>query len=257
MAPTAKRVAAVTPAKTAGAAAVRPPGTASSSARNTAPQEWWAFSTSSASAAIRPVATSGRAQEIRLRSRAGSGSSRPAVSRTGHSDAAATSAATTTSPKATATAFLAGIAEVCTEHGLGLPLIPISGGAADVQRVREAAVDGFVVWTTFDDNPVLAAVAASALPAAVHDGPAVENLDLVTIDNRAAAAAIGAVGLRGATRPAVLSFPVDRHRDPGLLLGPDPESAAFPVTRDRLAGSRRTPTPCPQWATRSPSRPCA
>jgi DNA-binding LacI/PurR family transcriptional regulator len=137
-----------------------------------------------------------------------------------------------------ATAFLAGVAEVCTEHGLGLTLIPITGTAADVERVREAAVDGFVVWTTVDDDPVLAAVAAAAVPAVVHGGPAVEGLDLVTIENRAAAAAVGAVGLRGSTRPAVLSFPFDRRREPGLLFGPDPGSAAFPVTRDRLAGYR-------------------
>jgi DNA-binding LacI/PurR family transcriptional regulator len=137
-----------------------------------------------------------------------------------------------------ATAFLAGIAEVCTEHGLGLTLIPMSGGPADAERVRQAAVDGFVVWTTVDDDPVLAAAAASKLPAVVHGGPAVEGLHLVTIDNRAAAAAIGAVGLRGATRPAVLSFPLDNHRNAGLLFGPDPASAAFPVTRDRLAGYR-------------------
>ncbi|WP_448628297.1 LacI family DNA-binding transcriptional regulator [Geodermatophilus sp. URMC 64] len=137
-----------------------------------------------------------------------------------------------------ATAFLAGIAEVCTEHGLGLTLIPITGGPADVDRVREAAVDGYVVWTTVDDDPVLAAVVASTRPAVVHGGPAVEGLHLVTIDNRAAAAAVGAVGLRGSTRPAVLAFPLDRRREPALLVGPDPGSATFQVTRDRLAGYR-------------------
>lgn len=137
-----------------------------------------------------------------------------------------------------ATAFLAGIAEVCTEHGLGLTLIPVTGGAADAERVREAAVDGFVVWTTADDDPVLGAVAGSTRPAVIHGGPALEGAGLVTIDNRAAAAAIGAEGLRGATRPAVLSFPLDRRREPGLLVGPDPSSAPFPVTRERLAGYR-------------------
>jgi DNA-binding LacI/PurR family transcriptional regulator len=141
-----------------------------------------------------------------------------------------------------ATAFLAGIAEVCTEHGMGLTLIPVSGGPADAERVRQAAVDGFVVWTTVDDDPALAAVAASKLPAVVHGGPAVEGLHLVTIDNRAAAAAIGAIGLRGASRPAVLSFPLDNRRNPGLVFGPDPASAAFPVTRDRLAGYREAVT---------------
>src|SRR4051812_17098402 len=141
-----------------------------------------------------------------------------------------------------ATSFLAGMAEVCTEHGLGLTLIPITGGPADVDRVREAAVDGFVVWTTVDDDPVLAAVAASALPAVVHGGPAVDGLHLVSIDNRAAAAAVGAVALRGSRRPAVLAFPLDRRRVPGVLRGPDPASAAFPVTRDRLARHRHAGT---------------
>src|SRR4051794_41960892 len=42
-----------------------------------------------------------------------------------------------------ATAFLAGIAEVCTEHGLGLTLIPITGGPAHGYPVREAARVGF------------------------------------------------------------------------------------------------------------------
>ncbi|MGY1666753.1 LacI family DNA-binding transcriptional regulator [Geodermatophilus sp. SYSU D00696] len=137
-----------------------------------------------------------------------------------------------------ATAFLAGIADVCTDHGLGLTLIPVSGAPSDVDRVRQAAVDGFVVWTTADDDPVLGAVAASGLPVAVHGGPAVEGLHLVTVDDRAAAAAVGAVGVRSATRPAVLSFPVDRRREPHVASGPDPASAAFPVTRARLAGYR-------------------
>jgi DNA-binding LacI/PurR family transcriptional regulator len=141
-----------------------------------------------------------------------------------------------------AAAFLAGIAEVCTEHGLGLTLIPISGGPADAERVRQAAVDGLVVWTTTDDDPVLAAAVAARLPAVVHGGPAVEGLHLVTIDNHAAAAAIGAVGLRGATRPAVLSFPLNHRRKANLVVGPDPDSAAFPVTRDRLAGYREAVT---------------
>ena len=67
--------------------------------------------------------------------------------------------------------FLAGVAEVCAAEGVGLTLVPITGAADDVQRVNEAVVDGFVVWTTSDDDPVLDAVAASGLPAVVHAGP--------------------------------------------------------------------------------------
>src|SRR3954466_15384253 len=44
--------------------------------------------------------------------------------------------------------FLAGVAEVCRERGSGLNLIPTTGAADDVERVRSASVDGYIVWTT-------------------------------------------------------------------------------------------------------------
>jgi len=40
----------------------------------------------------------------------------------------------------------------------------------------------------------------------------------------------------------VLSFPLDNHRNADLVFGPDPASATFPVTRDRLAGYREAVT---------------
>src|SRR5829696_7744448 len=109
---------------------------------------------------------------------------------------------------AQAARFLAGVTDVCAEHGLGLTLLPITGAPTDVDRVAEAVVDGFVVWTTADDDPVIDAVAATGLPAVVHGGPH-RDLPVVTIANRAAAEAVGRVAFAGARRPAVLSFPVD------------------------------------------------
>src|SRR5215218_2052865 len=100
-----------------------------------------------------------------------------------------------------AVSFLAGIADVCAGVGYGLTILPVTGSADDVSRLTDAAVDGFIVWTTSDDDPVLAAVAATRRPAVVHGGPAVDGLDLVSIDNRAAARAIGALAFAGARRP--------------------------------------------------------
>ncbi|HEV2088352.1 MAG TPA: LacI family DNA-binding transcriptional regulator, partial [Cryptosporangiaceae bacterium] len=54
--------------------------------------------------------------------------------------------------------FLAGVAEVCAGEAIGLTLLPLNGRDDDARRVAEAAVDGFVVWTTADDDPVLDAV---------------------------------------------------------------------------------------------------
>src|SRR2546423_91343 len=60
--------------------------------------------------------------------------------------------------------FLAGVAEVCAARGYGMTILPISGVAEDVARVTGAAVDGFIVWTTSDDDPVVAAVRATGRP---------------------------------------------------------------------------------------------
>lgn len=57
-----------------------------------------------------------------------------------------------------------------------------------MQRVSESVVDGFIVWTASDDDPVVDAVAASGLPAVVHAGPPRPGLPAVGIDDRAAAA---------------------------------------------------------------------
>jgi DNA-binding LacI/PurR family transcriptional regulator len=135
--------------------------------------------------------------------------------------------------------FLAGVAGVCADHGLGLMLLPITGAAGDIDRVAEAAVDGFVVWTTADDDPVVDAVAATGLPAVVHGGPRRDDLPFVAIDNRSAAEAVAAEAFAGARRPAVVSFPTDRTRTPALRWGPEPGAATFRVTRERLIGMRR------------------
>src|SRR5207237_586546 len=100
----------------------------------------------------------------------------------------------------------------------------------------DAVVDGFVVWTTSDDDPTLDAVAASGLPAVVHAGPHRRGLPVVGIDDRAAAAAIGRLAFAGAGRPVVLGFPVDRHRDRALLTGAPGPSVTYPVTRHRWNG---------------------
>jgi DNA-binding LacI/PurR family transcriptional regulator len=135
-----------------------------------------------------------------------------------------------------ATRFLAGVAGVCVDHGLGLTLIPVTGGPQDAARVREAAVDALVLWTTADDDPVLDAVARRGLPAVVHGGPARPGMPLVAVDDRAAARAVGRLAFTGARAPAVLSFPMDRERRPSVRHGVDPDAARFGVTRRRLRG---------------------
>ena len=137
-----------------------------------------------------------------------------------------------------AVAFLAGVADVCADRGFGMTILPVAGDADDGSRVTQAAVDGFIVWTTTDDDPVLASVRATRRPAVVHGGPAVAGVHLVSIDNRAAAGAVGAVAFAGARRPAVVSLPLTRDRVSGVERDVALARASFPVTHDRLAGYR-------------------
>jgi DNA-binding LacI/PurR family transcriptional regulator len=116
---------------------------------------------------------------------------------------------------------------VCADRGLGLLLLPITGAPTDIDRVAEAAVDGFIVWTTADDGPVVDAVAATGLPAVVHGGPERDDLPFTATDNQAAARAVATETLAAARRPAVLSQLMDRTRTPALLWGPDPDDATF------------------------------
>ena len=132
--------------------------------------------------------------------------------------------------------FLAGVAEVCAAEGFGLTLVPITGANTDQQRVAEAVVDGLIVWTTSDDDPVLDAVAATGLPAVVHAGPRRDGLPVVGIDDRAAAAAIGRLAFTGATRPVVISFPASRDRAQMAWSGPPSPAVTYPVTRHRWEG---------------------
>ena len=138
-----------------------------------------------------------------------------------------------------AASFLAGIADVCADRGYGMTILPITGAADDVPRITDAAVDGFIVWTTSDDDPILAAVQAMQRPAVVHGGPAVRGLELVSIDNRAAASAVGAIAFGGAKRPAIVSQPLSRTRVSMISGGADITDVLFPVTRERLAGYRQ------------------
>ena len=134
--------------------------------------------------------------------------------------------------------FLAGVSDVCAAEGVGLTLVPITGGPSDAQRVAQAAVDGFVVWTTSDDDPVLDAVADTGMPAVVHAGPHTRDMPVIGIDDRAAATAIGQVAFADARRPVVLGFPLDRGRTRQLLTGDEVPEITFPVTRHRWHGLR-------------------
>jgi DNA-binding LacI/PurR family transcriptional regulator len=132
--------------------------------------------------------------------------------------------------------FLSGVSRVCTENDLGLTLIPTTGGSGDRDRVAAAAVDGYVFWTTSDDDPSLAAAIDSGRPCAIQGGPDIAGMTRVGPDDRHAAAEVAAAALVGSHAPLVVSFPLDRSRTAGQGDGLPLSAVTLPVTRQRLAG---------------------
>ncbi len=67
-----------------------------------------------------------------------------------------------------ASAVLAGVCAVAEEEGLGVLLVP-PGGAEPLAR---AAIDGVVVYSVAQGDPLLALAVARRMPAVVIDQPA-------------------------------------------------------------------------------------
>lgn len=134
--------------------------------------------------------------------------------------------------------FLGGVAEACVLAGSNLLLVA-TGGHRDggVAAVRQAAVDGFILWATSERHPLLTAVLSRGLPAVTHGSPRVAGVPFVSIDNRAAARAVaGHLVGAGRRRFGVVSFPFHRARQDRLHATIDPEGLRNRVSGDRLAG---------------------
>jgi DNA-binding LacI/PurR family transcriptional regulator len=107
-----------------------------------------------------------------------------------------------------APAFLRGVARGMQRAPLGLLLLPDSRYRREASRtVREAAVDGFIVYSVPRNDPRVAAALDRRLPVVTVDQPRDAPTAFVGIDDRAAARS-AAEHLRGLghERIAVLSF---------------------------------------------------
>jgi DNA-binding LacI/PurR family transcriptional regulator len=130
-----------------------------------------------------------------------------------------------------APAFLRGVAWGMEEARTGLLIIPTSPSRdAAAAAVREAAVDGFIIYSAPRNDPRVEAAVGRHLPLVTVDQPRGAETPFVGIDDRAAArgAAEHLLGL-GHERVAVLTFATAADPDGTLV---------FDVTEERLAGYR-------------------
>lgn len=146
--------------------------------------------------------------------------------------------------------FLVGVAAVCVEYQQNMVLIPAAGDVGDVLRVREAAVDSYILWTGVRDGPVLDAVIASGKPVAIQGpppdslrpdpdqaaNPGNRRIGVVAADDRSAASAVTSATFASAQAPAVVSFALSPQGSPMIIRGPAVSKVAFASARERLRG---------------------
>jgi DNA-binding LacI/PurR family transcriptional regulator len=141
-----------------------------------------------------------------------------------------------------AVSFLGGLSSVTEEAELGLLLVPAAGGGASSERdprAAQAAVDGFVIYSMSDEEPLLVAALERRLPAVVVDQPRKEAVPFVGVDDEEAArtAAEHLLDL-GHERFAIVSFGLSPDGHEGIADLDRQERTAFHVSRMRLRGYR-------------------
>jgi DNA-binding LacI/PurR family transcriptional regulator len=136
--------------------------------------------------------------------------------------------------------FLQGVSQVCEETGRELVLIP-STSAADAAdtAVGRSMVDGLIVYSVADDDPVLAAAIDRRMPVVVVDQPQLDSVPWIGVDDEAGARAICEHLLKlGHTKLGVIATEFDRTRSGGRASLTRQRAITFATTAARLRGYR-------------------
>jgi DNA-binding LacI/PurR family transcriptional regulator len=132
-----------------------------------------------------------------------------------------------------ASAVIAGVCASAEEEGLGMLLVPAGGPAP----LSSAVIDGVVVYSVAQDDPLLALAVARRLPAVVIDQPTGTGLSRVGIADEEAACAAGRhLTALGHRRFAVVSFALAPDGRTGPAELSRRTEAPYAVSRARLAG---------------------
>jgi DNA-binding LacI/PurR family transcriptional regulator len=139
-----------------------------------------------------------------------------------------------------AVAFLEGLSGVCEGAGLGLVLVPdvAAQPGARTAIVAGAVVDGFVVYSLRDGDPLLADVLRRGLPSVVVDAPrTVLGADWVGVDDRDAMRGLGTY-LRelGHRSVGVIAPQLNQMRHNGSAAPARWRRSGYALMRERLQG---------------------
>lgn len=136
------------------------------------------------------------------------------------------------------TQFLRGVALVAESRDLSIALIPGAPSATrDPELIRAAIVDGFLLYSTTDDDPLIQLAVDRHIPLVCVDAPVLDVAPLITIDDRAAAARIAThlIG-QGHRRIVVLALALSLESQAGPADARVQASATYRIVRERLFG---------------------
>jgi DNA-binding LacI/PurR family transcriptional regulator len=136
-----------------------------------------------------------------------------------------------------AVAFLQGIAEVCAEEEAALLILSAIDEDAARRVVRQAAVDGFIIYCLATETGVIQAMLERGQPVVAVDEPGFVDGPGVGIADRAGARqAAEHLALLGHRRIAILSMETRPDGYIGPLDARRRAGSVYAVTDDRLAG---------------------
>jgi DNA-binding LacI/PurR family transcriptional regulator len=134
--------------------------------------------------------------------------------------------------------FLQGVSVATEEVGLGLLLLSgAPGEERDSEAVSGAVVDGFVIYSMPEGDPLVEAALGRRLPAVIVDQPRVGGVPFVGIDDQGAAgSAAEHLLVLGHRRFGVVTFCITPGAAGGIADLNRQRAATYPVTRARLRG---------------------
>lgn len=134
--------------------------------------------------------------------------------------------------------FLQGVSMVTEEEGLGVLLLSGAPGAErDPKVISGAVVDGFILYSMAEDDPLVAAALGRRLPVVIVDQPRTGDVPIVGIDDEAAARSAAAHLITlGHRRFGVVTFGLAPGARDGIADLDRQAAATYRVSRSRLRG---------------------